>query len=241
MRPLLRTKDQTDRWNWILGAMMQASPDIAALASSQPAQSLTSRKRLFGGLQGPLPDNQWQLDVEHWYASVLAALQEVFVDIATGPADAALAPLLLRPENEQQRRLCASQKIRSTAYTNISILGLSLILSLGTIVILLATFLESLVALVLRWRKLDTYAHLEWGANETLTLQRLAHEELGLGRWKECGKAVPVTEKGDLLAVLDLGEKGHVRLKAPVRGWEDEVKEEELRDEEEESREGETR
>lgn len=42
-----------------------------------------------------------------------------------------------------------------------------------------------------RFRR-DTYARLEWAANEALQLQRLVNEELGIGPWKGCCDAVPV-------------------------------------------------
>lgn len=56
---------------------------------------------------------------------------------------------------------------------------------------------------------------LEWFSNETLQLQRMAHEELGLGGvWSGCTGpgAIPVTDKGELLGVLDVLDPGHPRL-----------------------------
>lgn len=79
-------------------------------------------------------------------------------------------------------------------------------------------FLDTLVALVLRRRRLDTYIHLEWGANETLTVQRLAHEELGLGRWKRCDGPLPVAEKGYLLGVLDFEGEGPCEVEGASGG-----------------------
>ena len=64
-------------------------------------------------------------------------------------------------------------------------------------------------------RNRDAYTRLEWTINETLQLQRLAHEELGIGTWDGCAEDVPVTEKGQRLAVLDLENRNHPRLKAP--------------------------
>lgn len=65
-------------------------------------------------------------------------------------------------------------------------------------------------------RGANVYARLEWGTNETLQLQRLAHEELGVGTWEGCAGDVPVTKRGERLAVLDLGDLDHPRLKAPL-------------------------
>lgn len=61
------------------------------------------------------------------------------------------------------------------------------------------------------------YARLEWCTNETLQLQRLAHEELDVGTWSHALDAVPRTAKGEVLAVLDLegGDREHPRLLDP--------------------------
>lgn len=65
--------------------------------------------------------------------------------------------------------------------------------------------------------------------NETLQLQRLAHEELGLGTWRQCDKDVPVTESRQRLGVLDLSDRRHPRLIAPPTSFE-EVLDEEAKD-----------
>lgn len=59
------------------------------------------------------------------------------------------------------------------------------------------------------------YGYAEWQANSTLQLQRLAHENLGLGTWSKTNEAVPVTEPGDTLGVLDISDIQHSRLVAP--------------------------
>ncbi|KAF2142170.1 uncharacterized protein K452DRAFT_270946 [Aplosporella prunicola CBS 121167] len=216
-----------NRLYWAIAAFIQSTPTVENIVRSLRTQALTARASLTNGVQGPLADNQWQLEVESWFNTVLATIQGMYVDVATGPSNKDVLPYLNRPGSKEQHYFCNNQKIRSTAYTNFSLFGLTLILALGTIIIIISTFLEPIVSFILRCRRADTYAHLEWGANETLQLQRLAHEGVGLGRWKRCEEAVPVTERGDVLGVLDLEEKGHVRLKAPVSGWEEEEEEEE--------------
>jgi len=68
-----------------------------------------------------------------------------------------------------------------------------------------------------RKRKLDQYALLEWSINDTLQLHRLAHEELGYGNWRNCADAVPLTEKGELLAMVDLDDMNHPKLLARIQ------------------------
>lgn len=52
---------------------------------------------------------------------------------------------------------------------------------------------------------------MEWFSNDVLQLQRMVHEELGLGTWKDCTGpgAIPITEKGELLGLLSRGDPKH--------------------------------
>lgn len=97
--------------------------------------------------------------------------------------------------------------------------------SIGIITILLSWFIEPLVAFIQKRRNLDAYARLEWTTNEVLQLQRMAHEQLEMGTWSACDTEVPITERGEKLAVLDLGNLNHPRLVAPPRGFEHELSE----------------
>lgn len=54
---------------------------------------------------------------------------------------------------------------------------------------------------------------MEWSVNETLQQQRLAQEGSGIGTWSRGTKSVPITRPGELLAVLDLTDLTHPRLK----------------------------
>lgn len=46
-----------------------------------------------------------------------------------------------------------------------------------------------------------------------------------MGTWSACDAEVPITEKGEKLAVLDLGNLKHPRLVAPPKGFEHELAE----------------
>lgn len=56
----------------------------------------------------------------------------------------------------------------------------------------------------------DNYQQFEWMSNDTLQLQRFAHEELDCGNWT--GESIPITAAGQTLAVLDISESAHSRL-----------------------------
>lgn len=71
--------------------------------------SLLSSQHLSQGFMGPLPDNQWQLDVSHWFAMRMASLQAIFVSTARGLTDEALLPYKVTPNDGYQWEMCKSQ------------------------------------------------------------------------------------------------------------------------------------
>lgn len=73
------------------------------------AKMLASQRRLQSGIQEPIPNNQWQLDVTHWWASVCASIQQVFLDVAYGPADPNLDQYKSPPATAEQRDMCSNQ------------------------------------------------------------------------------------------------------------------------------------
>ncbi|KAL9106008.1 MAG: hypothetical protein Q9227_008916 [Pyrenula ochraceoflavens] len=163
-----------------------------------------------------LPDNQWELEVANWHDITLATLQGSLVSSAIGPTDRRmLENFWQRPRSEDEKYLCKNQKIKSTAHSNFSILGLAIVFILGILIIILDLTLESIIVLVEGRRGTLKHHRLEWFTNSVLQMQRLAHEELGLGTWKGCGgtSSVPVTRKGELLAVLDISDLEHPILK----------------------------
>lgn len=110
------------------------------------------------------------------------------------------------------------KKIKSTAYANFSIFGLSFIFIFGTIIILTNCILESdlhytiIRCISRKARDKVRYHRLEWYTNGTLQLQRLAHEQTGFGKWSRCDEEIPVTEAGDQLSPLDLDDPKHPKL-----------------------------
>lgn len=81
--------------------------------------------------------------------------------------------------------------------------------------ILLEISLETIVVW-LESRRIIKVSSTEWFGNHTLQLQRMAHEELGLGEWEGCkGSANPVTQKGQLLGIFSTEDPEHPRLVKP--------------------------
>jgi hypothetical protein len=91
--------------------------------------------------------------------------------------------------------------------------GLALFFVVGSLIVVISFALEPLLAaLHNRWGYQEN-AYLEWVTQETLQLQRLAHEELGFGTWSGATNAVPTTKLDEKLAGLDLRDSKHPRLR----------------------------
>lgn len=97
------------RYSWLIMQLAYATMDTYTILSSLEARSLVSQRYLAAGVMGELPENQWQLDVSHWFAIQLASIQAGVVNTALGPSDPALGPYKMMPPNEHVRELCNSQ------------------------------------------------------------------------------------------------------------------------------------
>lgn len=60
---------------WLYLTMTQSPTSLSWVLESLQSKSLASHTRLIGGLQYPIPNKQWQLDVLNWYNMVLALVQ----------------------------------------------------------------------------------------------------------------------------------------------------------------------
>lgn len=100
------------RFIWFQNTLFGAG--LTDLLTGLGPSSLLSIQHSFQNFMGPLPDNQWQLDVTHWFEMVLASLQACFVDTARGPSDEAVLPYLEGPQNEYERAMCQSQVSKSS-------------------------------------------------------------------------------------------------------------------------------
>ncbi|KAI8935677.1 hypothetical protein NX059_007200 [Plenodomus lindquistii] len=186
-------------------------------------------------IEGPvqadhIPDDRWQTEMEFIFQANLASLQAALVETATGDllwerdADyningdiiAGCAPAAA------YQAVCGRQMIRSPGHYSFSVLGLCIVLCLGGAFILFGFFIEN-VAYAIDWLRTHgksdtspiTYAQGEWNSGSPLQLQRLANEALGLGAWSGAQDAIPVTDCGDVLGVLDVRDKKHPRLMNP--------------------------
>ncbi|KAK8055113.1 hypothetical protein PG993_000340 [Apiospora rasikravindrae] len=203
-------------WSKRAGFSAEGGP-IQTAVQALKLDALPSRRSMVSAYQAPLPDDQWQRDVQYWFQVSLAAWQKGFVDSAAGVSNPDVAPWVQAPNNTEEYKLCESQKIRSSAHASFSVFGLFFIVAACILITTINLTLESLAACIQKRCHLDPYSRLEWNTNHTLQLQRLAHEGLGLGEWSDCDKTIPVIRIGSQhveLASLDIREKAHPRLLA---------------------------
>ncbi|OTA99476.1 hypothetical protein M426DRAFT_255537 [Hypoxylon sp. CI-4A] len=187
---------------------------LEAVIRTLRSHALTSRFGLYLGLQGQIPGNQWQLDVQYWLAISLAAMQRAVTVNAAGalPNDEAA---IWRPSNDSEINICQNQKIVSPAHVTFSVFGLGFLGAFGLLIIITSFSIEPITSCVQRRWKLNPYRRLEWVTNNTLQLQRLAQEELGLGEWSRCDESIPLVTNDVHLAHLDVSDEKHPVLQVP--------------------------
>ena len=231
---ITQNEQQRNRLHYIREEQIGNNDETSALIVFAGMGVLQARDKLSYGTQAPLPDNQWQLEVEHWVKGTMASLQRIFVNKARGPMSNELREYFsMTPNTTEELTMCRNQvrlvalsarqysnsvqKIVSSLYSSFNVLGLVIIFVIGGILILLDWFMEYLIEYyrrVFRPRHVD-YASAEWNATTTIQLQRLAHEALGLGHWSRVNHLTPVTLPGEKLGVLDLQDAKHPLLKPP--------------------------
>ncbi|KAG8526380.1 uncharacterized protein KY384_000373 [Bacidia gigantensis] len=99
---------------------------------SRGANSLRVTDTLSGSTftQIGLPDNQWTIEVTNLFAVSMARMQQEIINYATGPSYSSQGLEFVKGE----KTICERQKIRSASgYISFSVLGVSIILVLGTL------------------------------------------------------------------------------------------------------------
>ncbi|KAG5764700.1 hypothetical protein H9Q69_007554 [Fusarium xylarioides] len=95
--------------------------------------------------------------------------------------------------------MCDNQRTRDTQGTlNFSVLGLSLLIGLGSYVILISFVLEFFLAWTQKKLGRGLYRAKRWERDDTLQQMRLLYEIQGAGVWKGTTEDFPRTTSGDL-------------------------------------------
>jgi hypothetical protein len=97
------------RFQWFVHELTWFPMDIFNIMTTLGTTGLASRQTLGQGVQGPLPSNQWQVEVSSWWATSLAAWQAVLVERARGVQNPAWFQYRAFPQDQNQRDMCNSQ------------------------------------------------------------------------------------------------------------------------------------
>lgn len=105
---LYETPAQKKMFKWAVHAIQLGFFSISGIVDALGVSALVARQALANNNQGPLPNNQWQLEVEHWVSASLASVQGSLVETGNGPM-----PLYQRfrlpPNGTEEQQMCQSQ------------------------------------------------------------------------------------------------------------------------------------
>ncbi|PVH92363.1 hypothetical protein DM02DRAFT_663022 [Periconia macrospinosa] len=152
-----------------------------------------------------LPDKHWQREAWNLHNISLAVLQRRLYEHAvptniTIQAGVSSLSYLDTPTDAQSLDLCRRQKTRSNASISISVLGMSIILVVGSLLILLDWFF---IQQILWFRSLTHHARsakkADWTSSGMLQLQKQVFETRGLEGWTTdtADMAFPVLVEND--------------------------------------------
>lgn len=149
-----------------------------------------------------LPPNHWQLEAENLHNISLAVLQRRVPEFASPnefeirPGLSSLAQIRA-PSDPTLRDLCTAIKLRSNENISVNVLGMGIILGVGSFLILLDfVLIHQLFWMNILWWK-DRSPHRQkgkedWQATGILQLQRSALESRGIAPWQDDENKTPV-------------------------------------------------
>lgn len=102
---LYDTLEQKTMFRWAVDVFQLGFFSISGIIEGMGLSAMVARQGLAANTQGPLPNNQWQNEIEHWVGGSLTSIQGSFVEMANGPQ-----PLYQRfrmaPTNSSQQAVC---------------------------------------------------------------------------------------------------------------------------------------
>lgn len=150
------------------------------------------------GISGPLPDTQWQTEMEGIHNISMTGLQRSVVAHAAEPnlhirPGVELHSFIVPETDPLNLHLCRNQKFRTATHSSFSMFGLCFLVLTCTLVIVTSLSLPNLVHRIQRRSPNGVVPRLAWIEDDVLQLQRIALEGRGIGPWKQRWDGVPVT------------------------------------------------
>lgn len=103
------TSEKAARFIYFVNTFFSFNRDVAGVLRQLGSRALLSRQTLYGGIQGALASNQWQLDVSHWWNISMAIAQAVYLDCAYGHGYPALVDFRLNYTGPEFDNVCRNQ------------------------------------------------------------------------------------------------------------------------------------
>ena len=184
-----RQKIVLERMRQVAGSIGDMSRLASALAGSVLAVNNLGAVEL-----SPVPDDQWIRELSHMFATLLTVTQ-IRNYRYTGGYDSGLklSPAIT-PPLANETWMCGSQIVRRDEYNSFSVLGLSLTVGFGGIIILLNLTMEPLVKRYQKRYQKRVHACLEWDMLETENLQRQAYKLQGVDLLENSSSIAPLLE-----------------------------------------------
>lgn len=183
---------------WAIVAEIGTWRNDISLPSNRPSLDLKAQETVAFTVQYGLPSNQWQIEVQDWFATVWSVLAQRLVLRVVGPGDRASQAYIVPPQTLEDLAVCQAQRVRiGQGFSNISLFDLLFPLCLGSVIIAMAMLLEPTVAtLVGRLSAASAASQKSWLLDDVLHLQRLAYKGQqslpGDGSWTNEEDRVPL-------------------------------------------------
>jgi hypothetical protein len=150
---------------------------LVTIISNLGSEWLSAYSNCEQSVCAPLPDNQWQIEFQNLFSTTLATMQHSVLSYVLGPPDTKLNPYWA-PAPEPDSWMCHSQIVIRSDYASFSVLGVSLILSIGSSIVVFNVSFERLLGFI---RANRGPAVEEWKITSLFQLQRLAFEGVQQG------------------------------------------------------------
>jgi hypothetical protein len=153
---------------------------ISCYSRSRNLWSPVAAQTVFGGSQtASLPSNQWQIEASYWFHTSLALLQNAVVEYASGAEDLGRTGLIEKPAGNSTALLnmCNNQMVRDQGtHQNFSIVGMSLVLVLGGLLMFISVVIDPVVGFVQHRLRKWEYKRTAWINDAFLHLQQQVYE-----------------------------------------------------------------
>ncbi|KAF2728729.1 hypothetical protein EJ04DRAFT_516392 [Polyplosphaeria fusca] len=193
---------QTQLANLIFNIIYVLNVNVAA-GFDPNGPDILAMDTVVSAFQLPLPKNQWVIELQHATDTVFARLQRAMVDFASGPGSDAAQEFIIKPNSTAEKSLCNMIRAKTDGrYSNVSTYGLCITLILGSLIMLINTFLASTLTYIRNRRGSSSHKMDRWAADSIFQIQRWIFT-VPPHHWHN-PEGIPVTENVDTVRRVDL-------------------------------------